>query len=679
MRALAPEHLHDLQQSGLSEQTITVCRYASVRPHDIKIPGVESAYELPYFQLDGTVNCFARWRLFPPVQTDHGTRKYDQPEGSDPQLYLPPLLDWRTIAADPTRPLVIVEGEKKAAAMCQAGLACMGIGGTWGWRQKLDATHRLLLPLLDQFNFTNGRLLEIVADSDAWRPDKLLDVLSGFYCLGMALIHQKGAVVQFVRLLDRQSAKVGPDDFLVHEGAEWPHAWRHLERLKAEDQTLKPVQAWWQGWQEKQQVQEALREHDAEALEVQERAGVYMVRSAKHSVTFTLEQLEDRHGSTTAELSVLLGATILREGIKLNLNSDAAQARQANSLKAFGPHVPWKVLLHKVCPLVLKRHRSGQPIVILEPGVSPHVPFLINPFVHQKHPSLIYAPGGSLKSYLALYLALLASHGAEQHGIAAAMACPVLLCDWELNQETVAGRLTALRNGHPELTQYVPFYRRCERPLHQEVGPIARHVAEHGVELLILDSAAMACGADLFKPDTVTQLTRTLRSIGCASLLLAHVSKLTPEGQERSAFGSVFFRELARNVWEAERAESEGPTRIILTHTKHNFTAQHPPLAFEITFDGDAVKIIGCDPREEPAFEEKLTLSTRIRRLLDDGGLRTLEELATALGLTTKKQLRNLSAVLSQGKKARKWCLVTTPNGDRWTVLKGAQAVKEGG
>jgi Domain of unknown function (DUF3854) len=197
-RPLHPDHLADLRKSGLSDSTITACGFAAVRPHDITITGVETAYALPYFQLDGTSNCFSRWRLFPPQKTEHGTRKYHQPEGSDPHLYLPPLRDWKAIAADASVPVVIVEGEKKAAALCQAGTAAIGIGGCWAWRQKLDQTHRLMLPLFDQFVWKN-RTVEIVSDSDAWREEKLLDVLGGFFALGMELIHH-GASIQFVRV-----------------------------------------------------------------------------------------------------------------------------------------------------------------------------------------------------------------------------------------------------------------------------------------------------------------------------------------------------------------------------------------------------------------------------------------------------------------------------------------------
>ena len=67
MRPLAPEHWEDLRRSGLSDETIAALQVEAVRPHDIKLPGVTSAYRLPYFELSGRRNCFERWKLFPPI------------------------------------------------------------------------------------------------------------------------------------------------------------------------------------------------------------------------------------------------------------------------------------------------------------------------------------------------------------------------------------------------------------------------------------------------------------------------------------------------------------------------------------------------------------------------------------------------------------------------------------
>src|SRR3990167_2107787 len=90
---LAPEHLADLQRSGLTDATIEALGFTSLRPGDIartahaELKGVESAYTIPYPGLNG----FHRLRLFPPIKDAKGhTRKYHQPHGTSSRLYVPP-------------------------------------------------------------------------------------------------------------------------------------------------------------------------------------------------------------------------------------------------------------------------------------------------------------------------------------------------------------------------------------------------------------------------------------------------------------------------------------------------------------------------------------------------------------------------------------------------------------
>lgn len=179
MSALAPEHLDDLKKSGLTTTTIDALHYAAVRPQDLKLRGVESAYALPYFHLDGTVNDFRRLKLFPPVKNGHGSMKYWQPAGTPPNLYCPPLFDWAIVAKDSHTPLLITEGEKKAAAACQQGLVTAAIGGVWCWGSTLDNGDRLTLPLLDEFQWT-GRPVWLCPDSDGWHEGKEKSGASGF-------------------------------------------------------------------------------------------------------------------------------------------------------------------------------------------------------------------------------------------------------------------------------------------------------------------------------------------------------------------------------------------------------------------------------------------------------------------------------------------------------------------
>jgi len=617
---------------------------------------------LPYFNLDGSINCFARLKLFPAVSDEDGHKqKYWQPSGTAPGLYVPPLLNWATVAKNLRTTLVIAEGEKKAAAGCQAGLITAGVGGVWSWISTLDNGSRLVLPLLDDFQWP-ARPVLICPDSDAWREGKEQHILSGFFALAKDL-QARGAFVQFVVLPDLHGAKTGLDDWLKEPGNTVEHAWPQLPRLALDHARFSVLTAWWQSWKEKQATLSAHKDRDQDAMELTESAGLYTVISVKHGVRFSFERLTEQRGGVIAEVTALLGARELLSGVDLGLKSDSGQTKLAGSLKRLAAAIPWKLLLQRACALVLKRHREGEPFVVLEPADSLHVPFIINPFIYSNHQTLWYAPGGSLKSYLALFVSLLTCHG-QQHAGMSSIQAPVLYLDWELNQDTVAGRLKALRAGHPQLNQHTPHYHRCDLPLHQEVSQIASYVASHKIQLLIVDSAAMACGGDLNLPDAAIKLQRALRMIGCASLVLAHVSKSTPDGHERSAYGTVFFRELARNVWELERANDT--SRLVLCQTKNNFARNHPPLGFEFNFLEGAVRVDPYDPAEEPAFEHKLPLASRIYNfLVEDGSLRAAYEIAEAVAAP----LSSVKSTLSRYRRI-KWQQIGENREAKWTVLR---------
>lgn len=211
--SLAPEHREDLYKSGLIDTTIEVCQFRSARPHDLRrFKSVDSALVIPYFDLDGKPTTHERLKFFPPLIHEDGTeQKYDQEKGSDSELYLTPVHPWTKIASDPTRLIVITEGEKKAACACQIGLFCIGVAGVWNWRIKLDRYERMVLPGLALFVWKD-RLVELVPDSDVWREDKFR-ALQGFFALAMQL-KDWGASVKFVQLPDSAQGKVGLDDWL---------------------------------------------------------------------------------------------------------------------------------------------------------------------------------------------------------------------------------------------------------------------------------------------------------------------------------------------------------------------------------------------------------------------------------------------------------------------------------
>lgn len=381
------------------------------------------------------------------------------------------------------------------------------------------------------------------------------------------------------------------------------------------------------------------------------------------SLSLSLSRIRESNGETKSELTVTNAKGILTQQ-SMNLLAGRSRAQLAKELDRKHPVASpsWETILETVCVRGLRELRKGDPVIALQPSAQAHVPFLVNPLIFQKHQTMIYAPGGSCKSMFALYLALLASHGAAQHGISA-LACPVLYLDWELDPETIGTSLTRLRNGHPELTQYTPLYRHCQAPLHEDIETIGKEVEAHGVRLVIVDSAMMACGDEMNSTVAPKLLQRALRSLGCASLVLSHVAKNT---EEKTAYGNVFFQNLCRNQYELQLLDStETLKRITLTHRKINFGPFQPIKGFALDFTGDACRVSAFDPALDESCQDTLPLLARIRNLLEEHPPLSVREIADALGA----KLGSVKTTLWKH-RGRKWCMIGDNKSAKWTTVQ---------
>jgi hypothetical protein len=175
-----------------------------------KMRMVES-YRIPYSAPDGT-SWAPRWKLLEAYRAkgDKHDRKYMQLPNTPPHLYLPPYFEWSKITNDVEQDLWIVEGEKKAAAVCKLGLPALAIGGVWNWLLDGSAIEDFAL-----FNF-QWRKSIILFDSDAeyktqvhLARERLADTMLRF---------KSRASICHLPPLPGQ-AKTGADDFVVYHKA----------------------------------------------------------------------------------------------------------------------------------------------------------------------------------------------------------------------------------------------------------------------------------------------------------------------------------------------------------------------------------------------------------------------------------------------------------------------------
>ena len=666
--ALAPDHLIDLRKSGLTDETIARCQFESVRPHDIKLKGVESAYRLPYFDLAGKKNSLERIKLFPPVKRKDGTQKYHQAPDTAPSLYLAPLLDWGTIA-QVNSPLSITEGEKKAAAVAQHRVPCIGVAGVWNWRQSLENGDRMVLPALEQFIWM-GRPVELIPDSDVWRPEKH-DALCGFYAMAQELV-SRGAAVRFVVLPEGGQGKVGIDDWIMSALGDWHHQWETVTRIQMDDERLANACAWWQRWREKQANVAAVLRQDAEALTLTKSMDVYHVAAPQYGVVFTFERVALVRTVPQAELTVTLNGVELAACVDIGLKSADKQATLAKGLSVGVEHIGWKALIPKACTLVLRAMRSDDlPMVTLsKDSVAEPLSYAVHPLVYKNKTTVIFGDGGLGKSTFALFIGMAVTLGYPVLG----MRCEkqgVLYLDYEDDKNTHTNRLKAIQEGHPELLEARMEYMNLIEPLHLHVHDILRKITTTQCRFIVLDSLLCACGGDS-SAEAATKLNLAFRKLNCSVLAVGHVAKGSADAGPgaKTVYGSVFFQNLARSTFEVETHQNidEGTAEIAFTHRKHNLSRAHPSIGVRVTQDEQTTYIHYdlCNLEEVPELSRALPVWQRIKQLLASSPPLFEEDIVKALGVSRSV----VSGALSRH-RGKTFKQTSLDRGASWTISEG--------
>ena len=667
MVALSPDMLSDLGRSGLTDRTIALMHCEGIRPKELPLKGAVSAYKLPYFNLDGSVNCFSRLKFVPEVLDATGKKiKYWQAKGSLPHLYLPPIVNWQAIANDAVVPLIFTEGEKKAAKGCQSGLLVLGIGGVWCFTSTLDNGDKLTLPLLEEFQWSNRPVL-ICPDSDAWHDDTTgWNIRQAFFALAKEL-QQRGATVQFVVLPDLHGRKAGLDDWLLVPGNDAEHSWPKLERIPLDDPRFSHLTAWWQKWKEKQATQSAIKQQTLDDLTIEEIAGLYTIHSATHAVTMIFDRLSEARGGVMAEVTITLGATEALSGVDVGLKSDTSQTKLASSLKTLAPAIPWKLLLQRACSLVLKRYREGEPLRILTVNtpVEP-LTFQINPLVFRGKATVLFGDGGLGKSSLALLCAMCVSTGETVAGIAALPGVALYL-DYEDSYDVHVRRMQAIAACHPNVTKADVRYQACTEPLSTLTHTLLRRIQTEGITLLVLDSLAAATGGDA-GAEAATKVFRAIRTLNVGALIIAHIPKSPGEGQEPSIYGSVFHKNFARSTWELRKEQEVGEDTAILGlfNRKSNLSRLHHPIGLKVTQNSENTRMgyEAFDLSQAGELATALPLPNRIRNLLEDREPRSSKQIAEELDAPLGYVKNTLSK-----HKGFKWHMTGENKDAKWTVI----------
>lgn len=360
---------------------------------------------------------------------------------------------------------------------------------------------------------------------------------------------------------------------------------------------------------------------------------------------------------------------VLHHGM-LNLAAGRSRRELSRDLEGRLPRdsINWDQIVEESCRLILEREEQGTPAERLEPVVNVEVEYLLRPLLLDHLPVVWYAPGGSGKSLVGMYAALLVQNGLPFLGEPTRQT-NVLYLDWEVTREEAARRCTLIAGG---LSRGIsagdvrfPLYRRCMASIQDEASEIAKDIAKHKAGLVIVDSAGPACGGDVMSGELAIQLFNTLRKVTASTnatvCILTHTTKADrrEENQRRLPIGSVYFENLPRATWEI-RAQEPGDgqdLRIGIFPRKQN-VARPSPVGLRLAFEREVIVVENAEA-EDVLTAQGATQALILQELAH--GPVGVSELAEAVGGTRA----SIAVALSRLKKSGK-----VDNADRgvWTL-----------
>jgi len=287
--------------------------------------------------------------------------------------------------------------------------------------------------------------------------------------------------------------------------------------------------------------------------------------------------------------------------------------------------IPWDDLLSYVIDKTMDTAREGAPVDEIWPDYADtmETEYLLYPVLYKNHPSVMFGDYGSLKSWTSLLLAYVVQlpYADNKYGFATLdKSTTVLFLDYEDDKVSFQKRWTAISRGLAQPAMPLK-YRHMTSPLHDNVHQIKTLVERDNIGLIIVDSLGPAARGNLNDTEPAIKYHAALREIGVTSLTLAHTAKDNIT-KKRTIFGSVFFTNLARSVWECKCEQDVGENEAIISikHTKANLSRLHNPIGLQYTFDNNATKVMRYD-LSKSGLEDQLPIPTRILNLLADGPL----------------------------------------------------------
>ena len=301
---------------------------------------------------------------------------------------------------------------------------------------------------------------------------------------------------------------------------------------------------------------------------------------------------------------------------RLNLHSASQKQQFVRDLKNRAEY-DWSGIINHIAKLIEDSIDTPEEIVDLaKVKERKDDPYLVYPFMRKNNPVILYGDGGEGKSTFAIGIGLSIATGKnfiptfDVNDVGS-----VMYLDWEQEAEDVADVMKKMCNGlGVEIPTERFLYRRMVGSLADHIEGVHRDIISNNVKMIIIDSLVASSGGDVNDSETARILFNIVRGFKVSAVIITHISK----ADEGKPFGSIFFWNYARNVWQLAKSQETGVyTSVIgLFHKKSNRNMLSSPLGLEVEFTNSTIKYSEADLQDAPELSGRTTIADQIQGLL---------------------------------------------------------------
>ena len=353
-------------------------------------------------------------------------------------------------------------------------------------------------------------------------------------------------------------------------------------------------------------------------MEVNKTGSIVTVSFPEEEVIITAQNIEDKFGHFSAE--VYVHAILPYNGRQVSTQLDHSRTdlldisdknRLVSTLEDQTANYPnrfyWGDTINRASDEIIDKYRQGEPEVVMShlDDYSPRI-YAIKPLFVDGVANLIWARGGSAKSYFGLLSCVAVDKGLSVMGLKARKGVALYL-DWEETYDVFKQRLAAVHRGLGIPLESGIIYKRMSGSLQQNLQNLSRIVMKHNVTFMVIDSVGAALGGNGVDSNVVGDYFDAGNELGITWVSIDHANRAGETTGNWQIHGSAYKYNRARQVYEVKKVQENdsGYMEMVLYQRKTNDSGIQSPRGFSVAYESEDHYV----PEEED-FEKRLVSVT---------------------------------------------------------------------